>query len=244
MGKGTSDISKREKLNIGLKGKTGELEKRSSLRDIAENMIKDLITDQILEPGEIYNETLIANELGISKTPVREALLELSSRGFISVIPRKGFKVNSITERDIVALYDFRILLESEIVSKLAENISDKDLKKLERCHADMILVVKNDDRKHYQAIDRVFHSTLAHIYDNLYITQALEKVWHLIDWMGATGLTQVSRQSTIEEHKRILVAIREHDYEAAKLAIIDHINNTSELVLSHLGSKGVHKVL
>jgi len=229
-------ISKKEKLTIGLKGKFSEIKELPTLKTMAEDTIKNLIMDHILEPGEIYNEALLSSELGISKTPVREALLELSSKGFISIIRRKGFKVNVINKKNILDLFSYRILLEAEVVSKTAESISDTDIKALKTSIRKMKMVAKVKDKKKYLVADRDFHSTFATIYDNPYITKSLNESRDLLDWMVSKVLIRELRmQETIEEHEKIINAIEMHDAQKAKQAIIEHLEITFELVISHI---------
>jgi DNA-binding GntR family transcriptional regulator len=132
--------------------------------------IKSAILSQKLVPGEVYNEQGLAKEPGISKTPVREALLDLSIKGFLTPIPRRGVRVNVLTEKDIRDLYEVRRALEAAIVTCITPRLNENDLKKIEEIHKRGRETIQNNDRIGYLKIDREFHLCLAGITKNRYI--------------------------------------------------------------------------
>ena len=103
-----------------------------SLKEWAFQQIKEAILTNELKPGEVYTDQDMARELGTSKTPVREALIELTARGFFEFIPRKGFQLKRLTRKDIKNLLDFRKILEVGIIRHITPIMTDEAIRHLE----------------------------------------------------------------------------------------------------------------
>src|SRR6056297_337876 len=93
-----------------------------SLKDVAVNYLTEKILTGEYKPNEKINEVQVANELGISRAPIREGIKELSSQGLVKQIPRKGTYVVELTEKDIKEIYQIRLSLESCIIDKIIDN--------------------------------------------------------------------------------------------------------------------------
>jgi len=211
----------------------GNLSVPPSLREMAFQAIKEAILSNRLEPGRVYNEQVLARELGISKTPVREALLDLAAKGFVTFLPRRGVQVNVLTEKDIENLYEFRMALETAIVRAIIPRLTEEDMERIEGIYAKELGAIEGDDRRGYLKIDREFHFSLASFSDNHYMISALENVRDLIDWMGWKALLRKERMLEVyEEHGRIIQKLKERDTEGAVRMMQEHIWITKENVL------------
>lgn len=211
----------------------------SSLKNMAFEVIKEAILSQKLKSGEIYNEKGLAQELGISKTPVREALLELSTKGFIHFLPRRGIKVSVITEKDIRDLYEVRRALESAIVRCIIPKINKETLSKIVAIHKKGVNAIKDRDSFAYLPIDREFHFALSSITENQFMIKSLESIRDLVDWMGSRALLKQSRMNEVQiEHEAFLKKIRDKDSEGAVHMMEQHIKITEENVLAQFENK------
>jgi DNA-binding GntR family transcriptional regulator len=208
----------------------------SSLKTMALELIKEAILSQRLKPGEIYNEKRLAEELGISKTPVREALLELSAKGFIVFLPRRGVRVEKMTEKDIRDLYEVRRALEMAIIRCIVPKINKRMLDKINAIHKKGDKAFKDKDNLGYLRIDREFHFALSSLTENPFMVNSLENIRDLIDWMGARALVKQSRMSEVQkEHEDLIRKIGDKDLEGAVQMIEQHIRITEENVLEQL---------
>jgi len=207
-----------------------------SLKQMAFNSIKTAILSKRLEPGKVYNEQTLAKELGISKTPVREALLDLTTKGFVTPLPRRGVQINVLTEKDISDLYEVRIALEIAIVRCVAPKLNEESLKEIEAIHKKEKEAIEADDRLSYLRIDREFHLCLASLTENCYMISSLENIRDLIDWMGFKALGRQERMKEVEqEHERIMEKLRKRDAEGAERLMEAHIRITMKNVLQQL---------
>ena len=110
----------------------GSLHPALSLKDMALSTIKEAIISKKLKPGNLYTETALKNELGISKTPVREALILLAARGLVIYHQRRGFTIKEMTEKDVKDLFEFRLPLELTVIRQIVPNLTEESLEQIE----------------------------------------------------------------------------------------------------------------
>ena len=103
------------------------------LAKMAYERLRDSILNGQLEPGQIYNEMALAKELGISRTPVREALLEFSAQGLITFLPRKGVVIKHYTRKDVIEIFELRRVVELTAIEKVAKADPPLDLSRIEK---------------------------------------------------------------------------------------------------------------
>jgi len=217
-----------------------EVEHPPSLREVAKQAIKRGIVENIFKPGEIYNESSLATELGMSKTPVREALLDLAARGFLTLLPRRGFMVNDLSADDIHNLYEFRWALETAIVRLVTAQLTDKELAKIRKCHHRALEATRRADLMAYLQADRELHYTLASLTDNTYMIEALENVRDLIDWMGMKALLRKERIHEVnQEHAEVIACLERRDVEGAVQSMASHVEMTEKNVLAWKNRQG-----
>ena len=100
---------------------------------MAYERLRDSILNGQLEPGQIYNEMALTKELGISRTPVREALLEFSAQGLITFLPRKGVVIKHYTRKDVIEIFELRRVVELTAIEKVAKADPPLDLSRIEK---------------------------------------------------------------------------------------------------------------
>jgi len=160
----------------------GNLSIPPSLRELAFQSIKNAILTNQLKSENIYKIEDLAKSLGISKTPVREALLDLSIKGFVTFLPRKGIKINILDKNDIEYLYEFRAAMEIADIKRIAKSISEESISTLKSINAECEKSMEHDNKIEYLKNDRKFHLFLAELSENDYIISSLENVRDLVD--------------------------------------------------------------
>jgi DNA-binding GntR family transcriptional regulator len=156
------------------------------MQEIAFQTIKQAIMRKELLPGTIYSEQSVAKEMGMSKTPVHQALLDLENKGFVSLLPRKGFKVNVLSAKNISNMFELRRALERAVILKITPKLTAESIQDLEKIIEE---IKQTMDPVDFQKHDRAFHRYLASLSDNSYFINALNTVWDLSDWVGASIL-------------------------------------------------------
>jgi DNA-binding GntR family transcriptional regulator len=194
-------------------------------------------------PGERLAEETLARELGVSRTPVREALLRLGEVGLVRVIPRRGFSVPIISPEDIVELYDLRAALETYATRRATALVTPDDIMhhraRQEAAHASAIAGSPAAGEFFYA--DLALHEML-HGYGGNRRSARL-----LADVMGQLSLPSLRaagdpehRLAAIVEHGRILAALSARDADAAAAAMASHIEAVKERSLADLEAVGL----
>lgn len=209
-----------------------------SLTDMALSVIKDAILSKKLKPEVMYTEASLTNELGISRTPVREALIHLASRGMIVYFPRKGFEIKSLTVTDIANLFELRLTLELTVIKHIIPNLTEKSLNKLEGVRIEYIEVMEKGGAVESIRANRDFHMFLAELTENTYLIRSLDEIRDLTDLANAKSLElNIRNHEAIAEHEKIITEIKKRSINGALKQMEAHILTTKERVLTMIQS-------
>ena len=212
-----------------------KLDNYQPLRDVVFETLRDAIIQGQLRPGERLMEIQLAEEMGVSRTPVREALRKLELEGLIVMIPRKGAYVAGISVKDIVDVFEVRAALESLAAGLAAERITEQELEELERA----LVQISEASSSNLDAVvltDTNFHEIIYRASRNQRLTQLITNLQEQIQRFRTTSLAQPGRTKTaIEEHRKIVEAISERNVELAQALAREHIENAEQSLLSAL---------
>ncbi len=151
---------------------------RASLVDDAYRAIRRRILDNVYPPGQQTLESALAEDLGISRTPVREALIRLANEGLVEVVPRHGMRVLPVSPVDMREIYEVLTALESAAAETLARRRpSDDELKPLVEATRDMTKTLKADDLDAWAAADERFHQGLVELAGNRTLIDAVARL-------------------------------------------------------------------
>lgn len=214
------------------------VESPPSMQEIAFQAVKQAILRKELLPGEIYSEQTVAKEMGMSKTPVHQALLDLEHKGFVTIMPRRGFKVNTLSTKNISDMFELRRALERAVVLKITPRLTAKVIQELEKI---IKKIEQTRDPVVFQKHDRAFHRYLAALSGNTFIINALNTVWDLSDWVGAQILSNWGNyKMAAGEHLAVFEFLSVGDAEKAAAAMERHLNGTESRFLERLDTKGL----
>jgi len=196
----------------------------ASLTSQAYAAIRQAIIDVQVRPGEPIAENTLARWLGMSRTPVREAILRLRQEGWVYSIHRKGLFVSPVSLSDFRQVYETLEGLEAVIARLVIERATDADLDRVDALLRQQETATEADDRAAWTAASRGFHTLLADLAGNRYIAETRAR---LMDQMGrASRLTLRLRPRPTEptsEHGALYKAIRRRDVPAAMLLAHEH---------------------
>ena len=209
------------------------------LARLAYEALRDSILSGRLKTGEIYNEMRLAKELGISRTPVREALLELSAQGLVTFLPRKGVIVNHYTEHDVEEIFELRKAIELAAVEKVAKIAGPNNITKIEKVFNDQKAALKKNDYSGFLQADRRFHSLFGEMTNNRRLTAILDNIRDMVHLMGLQALSQTGRrEEVIDEHEKTLEALKQGDPAGARKSLEHHLERSRKAVLEQLESQ------
>lgn len=213
-----------------------KLENYKPLREVVFETLREAIISGQLSPGERMMEVQLAEEMGVSRTPVREAIRKLELEGFVVMIPRKGAYVAGISYKDIADVFEIRAALESLAAGLAAERITEEELEDLERT----LLQVSSADTTNIVERDTDFHDIIYQASRNTRLIQIINNLREQIQRFRTTSLAFPGRmKEAIEEHKKMTEAIAERNVQLAQNLALEHIENAENSMLEALRNSG-----
>lgn len=199
-----------------------------SLREQAGQVIRAGIVAGELEGGEIYSANALSEKLGVSPTPVREALLDLANAGLVEPVRNRGFRILTPDEQDLDEIGELRLMLEVPAMRRVAEKASDADLVALERVTDELEQAAEVGDLSAYLLADREFHLSLLELTGN---RRLVRLVGELRDQTRLTGLKELAESDDLatstREHREILEALQRRAGDEAEDLMRVHIAHT-----------------
>lgn len=210
------------------------------LRDVVFNTLRQAILKGELKPGERLMEIQLANKLGVSRTPVREAIRKLELEGLVLMIPRKGAEVAEITRQDMEDVHEVRTALEELAVKDACDHITDAQLSELKKASNEFKkALLEGKDLVTCADADMHFHDVILSATNNRRLIQMLN---NLSEQMYRYRMEYLKDERThktlIEEHDAIRRALKKHDKVKAGAAIRVHIDNQKRSILESLTEK------
>jgi len=213
-----------------------KLDNYKPLRELVFENIREAIINGHLKPGERLMEIQLAEELGVSRTPVREAIRKLELEGFVVMIPRKGAYVTDITIKDIVDVFELRWALEALAAELAAERATEEEIEQMERHLLELAKVIEEQDVKKIVEIDTRFHETIYTASRNKRLGQILSLLGELIQRYRTLTLSKSERiKVTMEEHRAIVEALAARDPQRAGRLAQEHIESAENSLMDVL---------
>ena len=209
------------------------------LRDVVFNTLRQAILRGELQPGERLLEIHLADKLGVSRTPIREAIRKLELEGLVFMIPRKGAVVAEITEKSLRDVLEVRRALE-ELAMKLAcEKILDEEIEELKVAAKEFEDALKTGDVTVYAEADVKFHDIIYRTTDNQRLIQLL---YNLREQMYRYRVEYLKRDDShdtlLAEHQYIIETLEKRNTDEAIKAICAHIDNQVTAVADTIRTK------
>lgn len=187
-----------------------------------------------LLPGDRLTETELAARLGISRTPVREAIRALESDGLVTHRPRVGATVRAMDSAEVTELYEMRAVLEGTAARFAARAAYDAEITEMAQINSAMSDAV--GDVAQLTALNQRFHAMLLHAARNRFLVRSVESIQKTLLILGPSTLEETSRaKGALAEHAAIIVALRAHDGDAAETAMRAHIEAAQRIRLQGL---------
>ena len=210
------------------------------LRDVVFNTLRQAILRGELKPGERLMEVQLANKLGVSRTPIREAIRKLELEGLVLMIPRKGAEVADITEKSLMDVLEVRKALEELAVQLCCDKITGKEIEELHRAADDFRRILKtSDDVTEIAEADVRFHNIIYLATGNQKLIQILN---NLREQMYRYRVECIKRKEShpilIAEHEEIIRRIENKEKKEAADIVCRHIDNQAEVVTGVIRTK------
>lgn len=209
------------------------------LRDVVFNTLRQAILRGELKPGTRLMEIQLANKLGVSRTPIREAIRKLENEGLVLMTPRKGAEVAEITEKNMLDVLEVRKTLE-ELAAELAcDRITEQQVEELIAAQEEFEKTLKSSDVTKIAEADVAFHDVIFAATDNQRLVNLLNNLREQMYRFRIEYLKESEKYPVlIAEHKQLIEAISSGQKEIARETIAKHIDNQVRTVLYMIREK------
>ena len=216
---------------------TIKLDNFKPLRDVVFETLREAILKGILKPGERLMENQLAEEMGVSRTPVREAIRKLELEGFVVAIPRKGAYVSEISYKDVHEVFEIRAALESLACGLAAERVTPEEIEEMEGYLVEESAYLHNDNLLLTVNTDVDLHALIYKAARNKKISSLISKLKDQVFRLRSTSIMLPGRKKeSLLEHQEIIEAISQRNVELAQKLGREHIEHAEQAMLEFLG--------
>lgn len=213
--------------------KIGNVEDNNLLGSKVFHMLQDDIINGVYKPGESLIESKLSSEMGVSRTPIREAIRKLELEGLVQCVPNKGVIVTGISPKDIADIYAIRAKVEGLAVKWAIENITQQEIEHLKEVLDLEEFYTRKNLKDNLFKIDSEFHEIIYKASRSRPLILMLTMFHHYIQRARNASLEMPGRADrALDEHKAIYAAIVDKDAQRAEKLITLHINNAKESLL------------
>lgn len=212
-----------------------QMDSYKPLRDVVFETLREAILEGKLTPGERVMEVQLAEQLGVSRTPVREAIRKLELEGLLVMVPRKGAYVADVSLKDVIDVLEIRASLEGLAASLGAERRDESDIELLESEMEELIRCVEEKDTEGMIRSDAAFHDILLKTSKNDKLSSIVEGLRDQVHRFRVIYFTEYKENANtlIEEHRQILSWLKNQEIEKAQDSAKDHIYNIRNFFIS-----------
>lgn len=213
-----------------------QLDSYKPLRELVCENIRQAIIDGTFSPGERLMEIQLADEMGVSRTPVREAIRKLELEGFVVMIPRRGTYVADISIKDINEIYEIRISLDVLAAGLAAERITDEELEKLNYYLVEIGKYVPSMNIDKIVELDVAFHDVLYNASRNERLCSIIGNLREQLTGIRGRSMAFPGRMvETMDEHRALVDSIAARDVDRAQRAARVHLENAEHTLMRSL---------
>jgi DNA-binding GntR family transcriptional regulator len=206
------------------------------LREEVYTCVKEAILTGEIAPGERLSVGRLQKDIGLSHTPIREALLKLEQEGFVSRLAKGGFIVSQFSKKDIEEIFDLRCILESHAITFTIENISEKDIKKLEKNIKESEYFIREKRLDQVSKLNTEFHDLINGFCKNERLLNLINDLRdQIFQYRSAIIRVPHMAKLSINHHKQMIQAIKEKDLDSLKTLTVQHAMKGKEIIMTEV---------
>lgn len=206
------------------------------LRDVIFDTLRKAIINGDIKPGERLMEVSLAEQMGVSRTPVREAIRKLEAEGLVTMIPRKGTHVSEISVKDIIDVLEVRAALDKLATGLAAKRIEDSQVKMVENVHKQYTAFVEKNNIEGAIRKDVEFHDAIYSISGNPRLIAVLSSLREQIYRFRVMYMSDtIIAENVLNEHSEMIEALRRNDDKLASELAEQHIRNQMETIIKSM---------
>ena len=183
-----------------------------SLREQVYEYLRDEIQNRNLLPGSTLNPNEISKRLGISKTPLRDAIIQLEIEGFVTILPRRGVTVKKLTIQEIKDSYEIVGALEASVILNEFDKITASHISQMEKLNTDQKSALENEDYDRYYRLNLDFHNIFNNLSDNKTLMQLITPFKQRLYDFPRRGYIREWELNNCDEHHRFIELVKKKD--------------------------------
>jgi DNA-binding GntR family transcriptional regulator len=216
-----------------------KLDSYKPLREVVGEALREAIINGTLKPGERLMEIQLADELGVSRTPIREAIRRLELEGFLVMVPRRGTYVADLSIKDINEVFEIRTALDVLAAGLAAERITEDELEKMERLLVQIGEYIEISDAEKIVEADEQFHDVLYQASRNDRLVGIICNLREQFTRFRTISMAYPGRiKKTLDEHRHLVEAIAQRDVEVAQQCAREHMENAEQTLLIEMNER------
>lgn len=216
-----------------------KLDSYQPLRDVIFETLRKAIISGDIKPGERLMEVSLAEQMGVSRTPVREAIRRLEAEGLVTMVPRKGTHVSELSSKDIIDVLEVRGVLDKLATKLAAKRIQPQQIRALESIHKQFVSCIEKENFENAVRKDIEFHDAIYAASGNSRLIGVLASLREHIFRFRVLYLRDLNIAEHVEqEHQQILDALKEGNAELASELSEKHIRNQMDSIIEALNQK------
>lgn len=213
-----------------------KLDSYQPLREVVFETLRNAIRTRILKPGQRLMEIHLAEQLGVSRTPVREAIRKLELEGYVIMMPRRGTYVANLSIRDVNEVFEIRTALDSLASGLAAERISEDELEELQRLLVQIGEYIEENDMNKIVEVDTKFHDLLYKASRNNRLVGIISNLREQLTSFRTKSMSYPGRlRETLEEHRQIVDTIAQGNVADAQKAAEKHMEKSEQTLLKSM---------
>lgn len=206
------------------------------IREIVFERLRKAIIDGGLKQGDRLIETVVAENMGVSRTPVREAFRQLEIEGLAENLPRKGTVVKGISKKDVMEIYEIREMLEGLEVRLACSKISEKQIDELQDKIVKMEKCIDNKNTSEYWKLHGEFNDIILRASGNQRLIDQMKQIYEYLAKLRSSTLVMDNRRyQALDEHKAIIEAFRKKDEMLAEKVGREHVINAKNFLAENV---------
>jgi DNA-binding GntR family transcriptional regulator len=203
---------------------------KKNLTLVVYDSIKEMMFNYSIVPGQRLVFVDLAKQLGVSRTPVNNALSILAKEGYLDFVPNQGYSVHKLTMEEAESLYELREILEVGTIGKAIRRITPEKIEELEHKRIEYVNAISDRAYRHLFALDAEYHASIMSVIGNLYLVDRYRDICQRIFLrIRIEDLRQDRQREIVKEHEGIFEAVRMRDVEYAKELIRSHNANAKK---------------
>lgn len=212
------------------------LDNYKPLREIVFENIRKAIIEGVLKPGERLMEIQLSQQLGVSRTPVREAIRMLELEGLVVMLPRKGAYVANISKKDLMDILEVRVGLEGIAAYCATDRMTKEDIESLERISSDLEAAVYRNDVATMLAKDEEFHTYIFEATGNKRLINMMISIWETVYRFRQMYMSDYSSAvNIVDEHRKIIESFKKGEANLAEKLAKEHIELAQQFMIEKL---------